>query len=752
MSQISFYLPAKNKEGKAVPGVTPKEAIGFETYLEGIRDGRWEKEVLGYRAGRIEKSKLPGVTPSGTFTYRAAGSLQAHSGIIALDFDEKDNLYFPADEIATDPFVYAFHRSAGGKGYAVYIRIDPAKHAESYLSLEKHFADNYRVMADPSGKDVGRFRFVSLDDELYHNPHARVWKKYLPKKTAQIPAQYVHTGSDVEHVMNQLRLKGANICDSYHDWLRVGMGFASTYGEGGRAYFHQVSSLSHKYDPGDCDKKFDNMLKSASGKTSVATFFYLAKQAGCQIKTERTAHIERVATMRRLQVGKNGGYQTADDAKTAAVRILTEVDGMTGDDIEEIVEQVMALPEGELKREVQDGVADLKEFLRGYDLKYNEITGAIEVDGQHLSDRIGNSIYVKALETLAGSKTKVSKELLFAVLESDFVPSYHPIRQHFINHSHIYPTGLIEALIDCMRIRDLPYIMEEGRVWSGKAFAQLYLRKWLISCVASWHGTYSVMMVVLTGAQAAGKTNFFRKLLPEALRRFYADNKLDKGNADDLILMASKAIICDDEFSGKSKQDYKLLKEMISKQTITARRPYARFSEDLERIAVLCGCSNEEEVINDPTGNRRIIPIPLIDIDWEKYNAIDKTALWMEIYHEWRKSGDSWMLTKDEVRTLNILTTNAAQVAAEEESIWMFFDHPDNGGRVEYLTNTEIKNIIETGTRLHVSSTKLGLFLQKNGFAKKTIRNGKNIKHVYGVVKKQSIGYRGSQDDEPIPF
>jgi len=110
------------------------------------------------------------------------------------------------------------------------------------------------------------------------------------------------------------------------------------------------------------------------------------------------------------------------------------------------------------------------------------------------------------------------------------------------------------------------------------------------------------------------------------------------------------------------------------------------------------------------------------------------------------------MLTKDEVRTLNILTTNAAQVAAEEESIWMFFDHPDNGGRVEFLTNTEIKNIIETGTRLHVSSTKLGLFLQKNGFAKKTVRNGKNIKHVYGVVKKGAFGYVGRQDEDVLDF
>jgi Predicted P-loop ATPase and inactivated derivatives len=143
--------------------------------------------------------------------------------------------------------------------------------------------------------------------------------------------------------------------------------------------------------------------------------------------------------------------------------------------------------------------------------------------------------------------------------------------------------------------------------------------------------------------------------------------------------MATKAIICDDEFSGKSKQDYKMLKEIISKQNITLRRPFGRFAEDFQRIAVLCGCSNEPEIINDPTGNRRIIPIPLIEIDWEKYNAVDKTALWMELYHEWRQIGDGWMLTKEEVKLLNDLTTKAHQVATEEEAIWMFFSASQRG-------------------------------------------------------------------------
>jgi predicted P-loop ATPase len=416
--------------------------------------------------------------------------------------------------------------------------------------------------------------------------------------------------------------------------------------------------------------------------------------------------------------------------------VLTEQDGMTGSDIDEIIDKVFELPESDLQVDRKNLMDDLKEFLRQYEWRYNEITGRAEISGVPVTDRTINSIWVKAMETFANNKKGISKDVLVALIESDFVPKYNPIRQFFLDNANLKPEGQIEALIMSIKVPDMQG-SEGGKVWNGSVYVNAFLRKWLLSCVASWHGTYSVMMAVLTGAQAAGKTNFFRKLLPDELKQYYADNKLDKGDKDDLLLMATKAIICDDEFSGKSKQDYKMLKEIISKQHITVRRPFGRFAEDFQRIAVLCGCSNEPEIINDPTGNRRIIPIPVIEIDWEKYNAVDKTALWMELYHEWRAIGDGWMLTKEEVKLLNELTTKAHQVAAEEEAIWMFFSHPKDGGYSEQMTNTEIRNYIESNSRLHISAQKLGIFLAKHDFERKGVRSGNGTKYVYTVVKRR---------------
>src|SRR5690606_8591490 len=120
--------------------------------------------------------------------------------------------------------------------------------------------------------------------------------------------------------------------------------------------------------------------------------------------------------------------------------------------------------------------------------------------------------------------------------------------------------------------------------------------------------------------QGTGKTEFFRRLLPPELRQYYAESKLDAGK-DDAILMTQKLIIMDDEMGGKSKKESKHLKELTSKQVFTLREPYGRMNVDLQRLAVLCGTTNDLEILND-LHNRRQIPIEVYGIDHEAYNAI----------------------------------------------------------------------------------------------------------------------------------
>ena len=87
---------------------------------------------------------------------------------------------------------------------------------------------------------------------------------------------------------------------------------------------------------------------------------------------------------------------------------------------------------------------------------------------------------------------------------------------------------------------------------------------------------------------------------------------MDAGKDDDL-LMTQKLIVMNDEMGGKSKQDEKRFKELTSKAIFSLRAPYARNNEDFKRLAVLCGTSNDKEVINDPTGNTRILPVEVLE-------------------------------------------------------------------------------------------------------------------------------------------
>lgn len=726
-----FY---SQKQGRFVPSTKPNENIDFEEYQHRIKNRFWEDAVINVRSGRWEKIQAPGVTPSGTFEYRNVKGIVNHSGVIAIDIDAKDNPDISIDQVAADPFMMFFHESISGNGgYVGYVKIDPERHLDAYLGLEKYFANEYHIILDESCKDVSRYRFVSFDENAYYNPNSKIFKKYLPKKKVAPQRTYVHTDDDLGFIFEQIKDRGINICEDYADWVKVGMGLANSLGESGRDKFHFISSFSTKYSEKECNKSYDGFLKRGRNDNSIASFFYLCQQQGIKIKTAKTEQIERVAKLRRKSAGKNGGIK---NPKEGAIKTL-ELSGIKKSESEKIIDQVMNMPEYEIDNEKTDDlISDLKAFLTEFRMQFNVITRHIEINGQILDDRSYNSIYIRAKEVVS---EKVSKDLLFSIMESDFTPEFNPFDQFFEKHKHLKPQGLISELLSCIK-----YKAELDGMYVDN-YLEVFMQKWLLSVISSTQGVHSVMVLVLTGAQNEGKTKLFRNLLPEELQPYYAESKMDSKNPDDdHALMCKKLLIMDDEFGGKSKQEAKKLKDLTSKDKFSIRKPYGKFHEDLKRLAVLCGTSNEEEIINDPTGNRRVIPVNVISIDWERFYLIDKTALWMELYWKWKEVGEGWMLTKDEIRYLNIITRGNEVASMETEAIEMFFKHPSLGGYSTWFTNTEILNYIETRTKLKISPTKLGMNLKKLGFEKVPKKIDGDVRMRYEVIIKGATYENGS--------
>ena len=82
---------------------------------------------------------------------------------------------------------------------------------------------------------------------------------------------------------NELLRLGANIADSYDDYLHLGMALANGLGEKGRDIYHQLCAQSSKYREGDCEKKWLECLRKNDGRITIASFYKMAQEAGVDL-------------------------------------------------------------------------------------------------------------------------------------------------------------------------------------------------------------------------------------------------------------------------------------------------------------------------------------------------------------------------------------------------------------------------------------------------------------------------------------
>lgn len=91
--------------------------------------------------------------------------------------------------------------------------------------------------------------------------------------------------SDVEVIIQRLESANTDITANYADWRDIGFAFADEFGEAGRDYFHRVSRYYPGYSQSNCDKQYDNCLKSSGHGVTIKSFFHLAQQAGISLVT-----------------------------------------------------------------------------------------------------------------------------------------------------------------------------------------------------------------------------------------------------------------------------------------------------------------------------------------------------------------------------------------------------------------------------------------------------------------------------------
>ena len=692
--------------------------VFIEEILLGIKEGKWQDLCLPVMT-EVDKEKrqklkkvVPYFTAAGTFKERNNKGINEPSGLIAIDFDDVDNIEMYINLIKADVYTFAVFKSISHKGFCTLVKIDSNKYAESFEGLANYYFNLLKIPIDPACKDISRPRYVSYDPDCFMNNQSKIFKEY-PKKEAKketyqrTQINYLHTYDKFNRVLQKIN---TDITGDYNQWIRIGFAIASQYGDSGLDYFHHVSKFSSSYVPIITDRQYKFCCRGKVGVT-ISTFYYYCKQAGIEISDKIEDFTAKIA-----HYAKTGGRN-----KESAKKVL-EMQGIKAD--ENIINAVF---ESENYRPpVKDGesgdklnIEDVEIWLNtNYSIKKNSITRFYEMEGKPIETEDFNSIFISAKKQFE----KLSRDIFDCIIFSNFTPQYNPIKDYF-NSLSWDNTDRLHQLTQSIN-------SDTGTF----DYRKILLQSWLLGIIETIYlGEANILQLILAGKQNTGKSIFFKKLLPSQLKSYFGLSQLDKGK-DDELLMCQKLLILDDEYSGKSKLDAKLIKRLLSAPSFDLREPYGKKNVTLKRIATLCATSNETELLNDSTGNRRNIIFEVIGkFDYNLYNSIDKEQLFAQIvaYHKLRYTSE---LTDSMIELIEQYTgSKHSETSIEAETLFMCFELPELATDYDFYTTTEIKNTIESNTVQKISAKKLGMELKRLGYKRYMSKRG-----IYGYqIKKK---------------
>ena len=312
--EMSYFLPP-------ITNKVPSRTVSLGEVAEMIRSEQLAPQTLHLRSitdkaeARLYKGRnLPYVTPSGVFSYCSDSSLINHSGVLCIDLDGVEDVDGLKRLLASDRYfqtLMAF-RSPSGIGVKWFVGIDLAlcDHKTWFHATRNYLLETYLLltpkMVDVQCQNPSRACFLCYDPQVYVNLHSGTdtvcnfdpvaWagksadarKPAAPTKTQPSASQPLHPMEELAKaraVTRELLRRGANIADDYGDYLKLGFALANGLGSGGRELYHALCRQSSKYRESDCERKWQQCLRQTDGRTTIATFYNMAKQAGVDLSS-----------------------------------------------------------------------------------------------------------------------------------------------------------------------------------------------------------------------------------------------------------------------------------------------------------------------------------------------------------------------------------------------------------------------------------------------------------------------------------
>ena len=120
---------------------------------------------------------------------------------------------------------------------------------------------------------------------------------------------------------------------------------------------------------------------------------------------------------------------------------------------------------------------------------------------------------------------------------------------------------------------------------------------------------------IIIGGQDVGKSTHIKEVFPSFLRKFFMEGlKLDLPHHKLVHNILGKAVVELSEMDGVSTAKMTQLKAFMTTTTDSALLNHARYPESFPRNCVFIGTANDDRaglLPNDPTGNRRWVPVEL---------------------------------------------------------------------------------------------------------------------------------------------
>ena len=114
------------------------------------------------------------VTFSGIFSERCDKALQKHSGLLAIDFDQIQDIDGLRQALLMDKYfdteIMFVSPSGDGLKWIIPIDLTQGSHANYFKAVANYILHSYSTEIDKSGKDVSRACFLPYDKNVYINP------------------------------------------------------------------------------------------------------------------------------------------------------------------------------------------------------------------------------------------------------------------------------------------------------------------------------------------------------------------------------------------------------------------------------------------------------------------------------------------------------------------------------------------------------------------------------------------------------